>query len=42
MNQDDDTDAGGDLFIDMVKVLVALFLFILFVTLLGGIVWSMT
>ena len=40
MNDDDDTDAGGDLFIDMVKVLVALFLFILFVTLLGGIVWS--
>jgi hypothetical protein len=38
---DDDTDAGGDFFIDMVKVLIALFLFILFVTLLGGIVWSL-
>ena len=30
MNEDDDTDAGGDFFIDMVKVVIALFLFILF------------
>jgi hypothetical protein len=41
MNDDDDTNAGGDLFIDMVKVVIVLFLFILFVTLLGGIVWSL-
>ena len=41
MIDDDDTDAVGDLFIDMVKVVIALFLFILFVTLLGGIVWSL-
>ena len=38
---DDDTDSAKDFFIDMVKVVIALFLFILFVTLLGGIVWSL-
>lgn len=41
MNDDDNTNAGGDFFIDMVKVVIVLFLFILFVTLLGGIVWSL-
>ena len=40
MNQDDDTDAGGDFFIDMIKVLIALFFFVITVVLMGGIVWA--
>jgi hypothetical protein len=38
---DDDTDAGGDFFFDLLKVLLALFVFILFVTVMGGIVWGL-
>jgi hypothetical protein len=41
MNQDDDTDAGGDFFFDLMKTLIALFVFILFVTVMGGIVWGL-
>jgi hypothetical protein len=36
---DDDTDAGGDLFVSMATVLIVIFLFILLVTVIGGIVW---
>jgi hypothetical protein len=36
---DDDTDAGGDLFVSMATVLIVIFLFILLVTAVGGIVW---
>jgi hypothetical protein len=39
MLDNDDTDAGGDLFFDFLKVVLAIFLFVLFVTALGGIVW---
>jgi hypothetical protein len=38
---DDDTDAGGDFFFDLLKVLLALFVFILIVTVMGGIVWGL-
>ena len=36
---DEDTDAGGDLFISVATVLIAIFLFVLFVAIVGGIVW---
>jgi len=41
MNQDDDTDAGGDFFIDLVKTMIALFIFVLFVSVIGGVVWGL-
>jgi predicted lipid-binding transport protein (Tim44 family) len=42
MSQDDDTDASGDFFFDLMKTLIALFVFILLVTVIGGVVWSLT
>ena len=33
---DDDTDSGGDFFMDLMKTLVALFFFILFVAVLAS------
>jgi hypothetical protein len=36
---DEDTDAGGDLFVSMATVLIVIFLFVLFVVAVGGIVW---
>jgi hypothetical protein len=36
---DEDTDAGGDLFISVATVLIAIFLFVLFVAIVVGIVW---
>jgi hypothetical protein len=36
---DDDTDAGGDLFVSMATVLIVIFLFVLLVTAVSGIVW---
>ena len=39
MLDNDDTDAGGDMFFDFLKVVIAIFVFVLFVTALGGIVW---
>jgi hypothetical protein len=36
---DEDTDAGGDLFVSMATVLIVIFLFILLVTAVSGIVW---
>jgi hypothetical protein len=39
MFDDSETDAGGDLFIDFFKVVLAIFGFVLLVTALGGIVW---
>jgi hypothetical protein len=41
MSQDDDTDAGGDLFIDLVKTMIALFIFVLFVAVIGSLVWRL-
>ena len=41
MNQDDDTDSGGDFFIDLVKTMIALFIFVLFVAVLGSLVWRL-
>ena len=38
-DNDDDTDAGGDMFIDFLKVVLAIFIFVLLATALGGIVW---
>jgi hypothetical protein len=37
---DDDTDAGGDFFFDLMKTLVALLFFILFLFVMGTIVWG--
>ena len=42
MNQDDDTDAGGDFFVDLLKTVIALLLFMIFVTVIGSIVWGLT
>jgi hypothetical protein len=41
MNQDDDTDAGGDFFIDLMKTMIALFIFVLFVAVIGSLVWRL-
>jgi hypothetical protein len=38
---DDDTDAGGDIFIDFMKVIIALFFFVLFVSVIGIVVWGL-
>ena len=38
-DNDDDTDAGGDMFIDFLKVVLAIFGFVLLAAALGGIVW---
>jgi hypothetical protein len=38
---DDDTDSGGDFFIDMVKTVLAVGFFILFVVTVGAVVWSL-
>lgn len=38
---DDDTDAGGDFFFDLMKVLISLFFFCLCVAVIGGIVWGL-
>lgn len=38
-DNDDDTDAGGDMFIDFLKAVLAIFFFVLLATALGGIVW---
>ena len=35
---DDDTDSGGDFFFDLMKTLVALLVFILFILVMGTIV----
>jgi hypothetical protein len=41
MNQDDDTDSGGDFFIDLVKTMIAIFFFVLFVSVIGGVIWGL-
>lgn len=38
---DDDTDAGGDFFIDFMKTIIALFCFVLIVITIGAIVWGL-
>jgi len=42
MNDDDDTDVGGDFFVDLLKTVIALLLFMIFVTIIGSIVWGLT
>ena len=37
---DDDTDSGGDFFIDMVKTVLAVGFFLLFVVTVGAVVWG--
>jgi len=36
---DDDTDAGGDFFIDLVKTMIALFIFVMLVAVTCTVVW---
>ena len=38
---DDDTDAGGDFFVDFLKTAIALFFFLLFVITIGAVVWRL-
>jgi hypothetical protein len=38
---DDDADSGGEFFIDMVKTVVAILFFLLFVSVLGSVVWGL-
>jgi len=38
---DDDTDAGGDFFIDLIKTIISIFFFVLFVSVIGGVVWGL-
>jgi hypothetical protein len=42
MDNYDDTDAGGDLFFDFLKVVIAIFGFVLFAAALSGILWWIT
>ena len=37
----EDTDAGGDLFISLATVLIAIFLFVVAVSIIGGILWML-
>ena len=37
---DDDTDAGGDFFVDFLKTAIALFFLVLFVVTIGAVVWG--
>lgn len=37
---DDDTGSGGDFFFDLVKTLIAIFVFILFIAVMGGVMWG--
>jgi hypothetical protein len=39
--QDDDTDAGGDFFVDMVKTAIGIFFILLLVVTVGGVLWSL-
>ena len=39
MLDNDDTDAGGDMFFDFLKVVIAIFVFVLFAAALSGILW---
>jgi len=41
MNDDDDTEAGGDFFIDLIKTMIAIFFFVLFVSVIGGVIWGL-
>lgn len=36
---DDDTDSGGDFFIDMIKTAIAVGFFLLLVITIGAVVW---
>jgi hypothetical protein len=36
---DDDTDSGGDFFIDMVKTIIAVGFLLLFIVTVGAVVW---
>jgi hypothetical protein len=36
---DDDTDSGGDFFVDMLKTILAVGFFLLFVSTIGAVVW---
>jgi hypothetical protein len=38
---DDDTDAGGDFFVDFIKTVIAIFFFVLFVAVIGSVVWGL-
>jgi hypothetical protein len=38
---DEDTDAGGDLFISLATVLIAIFLFVVAVSIIGGVLWML-
>jgi len=38
---DDDTDAGGDFFVDFIKTVIAIFFFVLFVSIIGSFVWGL-
>jgi hypothetical protein len=37
---DDDTDSGGDFFIDMIKTAIAVGFFLLFVVTVGAAIWE--
>jgi len=37
---DDDTDSGGDFFVDMIKTAIAVGFFLLLVVTIGAVVWG--
>lgn len=38
---DDDTDSGGDFFIDLMKTILAIGFFVLFVSTIGAVLWEL-
>jgi hypothetical protein len=38
---DDDTDSSGDFFFDLLKTAIAILFFLLFVSVLGSVVWGL-
>ena len=38
---DDDTDSGGDFFIDLMKTVIAIGFFVLFVSTIGAVLWEL-
>jgi hypothetical protein len=41
MNNDDDTDSGGDFFFDLIRTVLAIGFFVLFVSTIGAVLWGL-
>lgn len=41
MQMNDDDDSGGGFFVDMIKAIIAIFFFVLFMSVVASIVWGL-